>query len=176
MHRATLVGLIALGAFFLAGAGPAVSADSPKIGVVNIEKLLENSQAGKSVQSQLKAERDKLEADLKQKANDIQEADKRLQRETTVMSRETREEKERELRIKGADFQSLQKKYRNDLQDLERQLMGQLKDDINALVTDIGKKEGYTLIISNISVLYSVPSNDLTDRLIQELDAKTKKK
>ena len=88
-----------------------------------------------------------------------------------VMSKETREDKEREFRIKASDFQALQKKYRSDLQDLERQLMGDLQKDISALVSEIGKKEGYQLVISSIGVLYSQPSIDITARLVQELNA-----
>lgn len=156
---------------FTAGDG-AWAAEGLKIGVVNVEKVLENSTTGKAVQAELKAQKDKLEGDLKQRANEIQEMEKRLQREAAVMSKESREEKEREFRIKTSDFQALQKKYRGDLQELERKLMSELKKDIEGLLADIGKRDGYTLIISNLGVLYNQPAVDLTDRLIQELNAK----
>ena len=149
---------------------PAAAADV-KIAVVNLQTVLETSVAGKAAQDQLKSQRDKLEADLKQKGNELQELEKRLQRDSMVMSKETREDKEREFRIKASDFQALQKKYRGDLQDLERQLMGDLQKDISALVSEIGKKEGYQLVISSIGVLYSQPAIDITARLVQELNA-----
>lgn len=155
------------------GGAAAFGADATKIAVVNLQTVLETSVAGKAAQGQLKVQKDKLEADLKQKGNELQELEKRLQREAMVMSKETREDKERELRIKASDFQALQKKYRSDLQDLERTLMGQLQKDISDLVSEIGKKEGYQLIISNIGVLYSQPAMDLTQRLIQDLNAKS---
>ena len=160
----------------IAGGSPAVAADAPKIAVVNLQKVLETSVAGKAAQNELKTQRDKLEGDLKQKGNELQELEKRLQREAMVMSKETREEKEREFRIKASDFQALQKKYRSDLQDLERQLMGELQKDISALVDEIGKKEGYMLVISNIGVLCHQPAADITSRLVQELNAKPGKK
>lgn len=150
---------------------PAVAADL-KVAVVNLQTVLETSTAGKAAQEQLKSQRDRLEADLKTKGNELQELEKRLQRDTMVMSKETREEKEREFRIKASDFQALQKKYRTDLQDLERQLMGDLQKEVSALVNEIGKKDGYTLIISNIGVLYTLPANDITARLVQELNAR----
>jgi len=155
---------------------PALGADAPTIAVVNLQTVLETSVAGKAAQGELKAQRDKLEADLKQKGSEIQELEKRLQREAMVMSKETREDKERELRIKASDFQALQKSYRGDLQDLERKLMGQLQKDVSELVNDIAKKEGYILVISNIGVIYSQPTIDITNRLIQELNAKAGKK
>ena len=160
---ATAVALVALSV-------PAAAADV-KIAVVNLQTVLETSVAGKAAQDQLKSQRDKLEGDLKQKGNELQELEKRLQRDSMVMSKETREDKEREFRIKASDFQALQKKYRSDLQDLERQLMGDLQKDISTLVSEISKKEGYQLVISNIGVLYSQPSIDITTRLVQELNA-----
>ena len=55
-----------------------------------------------------------------------------------VMSKESREEKEREARIKLNDFKNLQKKYRGDLQELEKKLVSELRDDTISLV-DIRK-------------------------------------
>ena len=160
----------------IAGGGPATGADAPKIAVINLQTVLETSVAGKAAQNELKNQKDKLEADLKQKGNELQELEKRLQREAMVMSKEAREDKERELRIKASDLQAMQKKYRSDLQDLERQLMGKLQKDISDLVAEIGKKEGYVLIVSNIGVLYFQPAMDITNRLIQDLNAKSGKK
>ena len=160
----------------MGGVGRAVGADAPKIAVVNLQTVLETSVPGKAAQNELKTQRDKLEADLKQKGNELQELEKRLQREAMVMSKETREEKEREHRIKVSDFQALQRKYQGDLQEIERKLMGRLQTEITSLVSDIAKKDGYLLVISNIGVIYALPSTDITERLIQELNAKSGKK
>lgn len=154
----------------------ALAADVAKIGVIDLQKILETSSAGKSIQAELKQQKEKMESDLKQKGADIEKISKRLERESMVMSKEMREEKEREQRIKINDFKSLQKKYRSDLQKLEVELMNQLQKDIKELVEAIGKKEGYLLIINKYSVLYSPGSIDITDDLIKNLNAKTAKK
>ncbi len=166
--------LVVLGCFL--AAGPALGADPVKIGVVDLQKVLEASNAGKAAQNELKVQRDKMQADLKQRGTEIQEIENRMKRESMVMSKEAREEKEREHRIKVSDFQAMQRKYQSDLQEVERKLMGQLQKEISGLVGEMAKKDGYTLIISNIGVIYSQPALDLTDRLIQELNAKPAKK
>ncbi|HEX5680539.1 MAG TPA: OmpH family outer membrane protein [Desulfobacterales bacterium] len=165
-----------LAVMLLLSGGPAFSADPVKIGVVDLQKILETSNSGKAAQNELKAQRDKMQADMKQRGNEIQEIESRMQREAMVMSKETREEKEREHRIKVSDFQALQRKYQSDLQEVERKLMGRLQTEITSLVSDIAKKDGYLLVISNIGVIYSLPSTDITERLIQELNAKSGKK
>jgi outer membrane protein len=92
------------------------------------------------------------------------------------MSKEKREEKEREGRIKLNDFKSLQKRYRSQLQILEKRLVGELQQDVFAFVEEIGKKEGYLLIINNFSVLYSPNSIDITDQLIKKMNDSYAKK
>jgi len=153
-----------------------LAADVAKIGVIDLQKILETSTSGKLIQAQLKQQKDKMESDLKQKGSEIEKISKRLERESMVMSKDMRDEKEREQRIKINDFKSLQKKYRSDLQKLEAQLMNQLQRDIKELVDAIGKKGGYLLIINKYSVLYSPGSNDITDDLIKKLNAKTAKR
>jgi outer membrane protein len=176
MHISRWVITVVLGLGVCLPGGPAFGADAVKIGVVDLQKVLEASNAGKAAQGELKLQRDKMQADLKQRGTEIQEIEARMTREAMVMSKEAREEKEREHRIKVSDFQALQRKYQADLQDVERKLMGGLQKEISELVGEMAKKDGYTLIISNIGVLYSQPAVDLTERLIKELNAKPVKK
>ena len=150
-------------------AAPALAADVAKIGVVNFQKILENSNSGKTAQAELKTARERMEKDLKAKGAEIEDLRKRLENESMVMSKEMREEKNREVRIKMNDFKSLQKQYTTDLQTLERRLMKKMQTEVAKLVEDIGKKEGYLLIISNIGVLYAPNQIDITDKIIKKL-------
>ncbi len=152
------------------------AADVAKIGVIDLQKILETSSIGKFIQSELKTQKDKMEADLKKKGAEIENIRKRLERESMVMGKEMREEKERESRIKINDFKTLQKKYRSDLQKLEGGLMNQFKADIDEIVKAMGKKEGYLLIINKFGVIYSPNSIDITDKVIGKLNAKFAKR
>ena len=152
------------------------AADVAKIGVANLQRVLETSNPGKSAQEEIKQQKDKMEQELKQKGGEIEELRKQLERDSMVMSKEKREEKEREVRIKLNDFKSLQKRYRTQLQNLEKKLVNELLKNVSNLVEEIGKKEGYLLIINNTGVMYSPGSIDITDRLIKELNALHAKK
>lgn len=176
MRTNIFMGMIVAALGICLAGGSAFGADPVKIGVVDLQKVLEMSNAGKAAQGELKAQRDKMQADLKQRGTEIQEIEARMSREAMVMSKEAREEKEREHRIKASDFQALQRKYQADLQETERKLMGMLQKEISELVAEMAKKDGYTLIISNIGVLFTQPAADITERLIQELNTKPAKK
>ncbi len=50
--------------------------------------------------------------------------------------------------------------------------MQQLQGDITAITQQIGKKEGYLLIMDKRGVIYAPNSVDLTDKLIGKLNVK----
>jgi len=166
--------LSCIAVFFLCNG--ALAADVAKIGVVDLQRVMETSDAGKAAQVQIKKQKDQMEADLKAKGSEIEQIRQRLEREAMVMSKESREEKEREARIKLNDFKTLQKRYRSSLQELEKKLVTELRDDTITLVDEIGKKEGYLLIITRVGVLYSPNSIDITDQLIKRLNDRYAKK
>jgi len=149
-----------------------LAADVAKIGVIDFQKVLETSAAGKAIQAELKAKNEKMAVDLQKKGSEIEKISKRLERESMVMSKEMREEKEREQRIKVNDFKSLQKKYRAELQKRQVQLMQQLQTNVTDITKQIGKKEGYLLIMDKRGVIYAPNSVDLTDKVIQQLNKK----
>jgi outer membrane protein len=149
-----------------------LAADVAKIGVIDMQRVLETSSAGKAALSEIKQQKEQMEAELQKKKEEIEELRKQLERDAMVLSREKREEKEREGRIKLNDFKTMQKRYVNELKQQEKKHLQRMQKDILTLVEQIGKKEGYLLIVNKVGVLYSPMSNDITDKLIKEYNIK----
>jgi outer membrane protein len=152
------------------------AADVAKIGVLNMQRVLSTSDAGKAAQAEIKTQRDKMLQDLKVKGAEIDALGKQFERESMVMSKEKREEKEREYRIRINDFKTLEKKYNTQSQDLQKRLLNEIVKDVAALVEEIGKNEGYLLIVRREGVVYSPDSIDITDELIKQMNASFAKK
>lgn len=146
----------------------AFAADVAKIGIVDFQKVFETSVAGKEAKAEINTQGKKLETDLKAKGGELEELKKRLEREALVMSREKREEKEREFRIQVNDFKSLQKKYERDLQRTQKRLLGEMKKEVLEIIAEVGKAEGYLMIIEKIGVLYAPTALDISDTIIQK--------
>ena len=149
-------------------------ADVAKIGVVDFQRIFETSNAGKLAQSEINEHGKKMEADLKKKGAEIGELQKKLEREILVISKEVREERERELRIKTNDFKFLNKKYLGKFKEIEQKIVRRIKKDVLEIVEEIGKKEGYLIVFEkrDAGVLYSPSTIDITDKLIQKYNAK----
>jgi outer membrane protein len=156
--------------------GQAVAADIAKIGIVNLQRVIETSDPGKSARDAIEKEKDKMLQELKEKGAEIEALQKQLERESMVMSNEKREEKEREYRIKQNDFKMLNKKNNEKMQGLQKELLDKIFKDVMELTEQIGKKEGYLLIIRGETVMYAPGSIDISDQLIKQLNEKYAKK
>ncbi len=143
-------------------------ADVAKIGVVDLQRVLDQSNAGKKFNAEIKNQGKKMETELKEKGAEIEELRERMEREALVMSKEMREEKERDIRIRINDFKSLERKFKQDMQLLNRQFTKQIQEETIELIQEIGKTEGYLLVIEKTVVLYAPNTVDITDQLIQK--------
>lgn len=146
---------------------PCLGADVAKIGVVNTQKVLMTSSAGKMAQAQINKKFRELEKVLNKKKDEIQGLIEAFERESLVMSKEKKEEKEREIRIKKNDIKVLSKKYESDLKVLQDRVVKRIQKDVYEIIQEIGKKDGYLLIINKGAVVYSPSTIDVTDQLIQ---------
>ena len=81
--------------FLLTEVLPAVAADVHKIGVVDFQKILEVSEAGKTAQGEVSKQGKQMETDLKDKGAEIEDFEKKIDRESLLKSKESREEKQR---------------------------------------------------------------------------------
>ncbi len=91
------------------------------------------------------------------------------------MSKNVREEKKRELQIKIYDFKNLEKKYRSELRKNERKKLMSIQEKALKIAQEIGKKEGYLIIIDKSVAVYVPKTLDITDKVIQEYNVVYKK-
>lgn len=168
--------------FFFLFVIPSFGADVAKIGVIDFQRIVKTSSAGKKAMAEINKKGKEMEADLKKRGGEIEELKKNLDREALVMSKEMREQKGRDFRIKLNDFKTLEKKYSNDLRTLNARLVSRIQKDVFEFVEEIGKKEGFLLILERMEggIIYFPNSIDVTDRIIQKYNAdltqKSKKK
>ncbi|MDY6987972.1 MAG: OmpH family outer membrane protein [Thermodesulfobacteriota bacterium] len=144
-------------------------AEVAKIGVIDFQVIIDTSNAGKRSATDMKTQGKEMEQTLKEKEAEVEELKKALEQKALVMSEEAREKKERDLRIKAIDFDSLRKRYLETLKDLNLKLSDQIKEDVFQIVEEIGKREGYLLILERRvgGVVYAPNAIDITDRVIE---------
>ena len=151
------------------------AADVAKIGVVDLKRVIDNSSAGKLAQAELTQQGKKMQKELEKRQAEMVEIQKNLERQAAVMSKDAREQKIRDLKIKKIDIENLNKKYRSEFRQSERKKLIKIQKEVLSITEEIGKKEGYLIIFDKIAAIYVPKTLDLTDKVIQEYNAKYKK-
>ena len=147
----------------------AEAADVAKIGVVDFQKILENSSAGKYAQAEISKKGKQMESQLTKRGAGIEGRKKQIEKESLVMSKEMREEKQREIRIQINDLKVMQKRYTREFKAFENRLVLRIRKDVIKIVNEMGKSEGYLMIVEKKTgeVIYTPTSVDITDAFIQ---------
>ncbi|MFP4475355.1 MAG: OmpH family outer membrane protein [Desulfatibacillaceae bacterium] len=150
--------------------GSSMAADIGKIGVVDMQRVLDTSAAGKAASAELKTRGETMEAEMQKKGAEIEELRANLERKAMVMNREKREEAERQLRIEVNDMKSMQKRYLDEFRELETRLASRIRDEAFAIVDEMGRKQGFSMILEKreAGIIYYPSQYDLTDELIKE--------
>lgn len=151
-----------------------VQAAETKIGAVDFQRIVKNSNQGNKIEAELKAESERIRAELEAQKKELEDLKGKLEREAVVMSREVKEEKEIEFRVKVRNLQEADRQHRQDFNKLRAEKLQALQNEVLEIVTDLGKKGNYDLILSEISVLYASSAVDLTDAVIKTLNARQK--
>jgi outer membrane protein len=156
-------------------AAPVFAADV-KIGYVDLQRALNESEAGKRAKADFKVQVDKLEGQLKGKKDELDKLKDELDRKAVVMRDDERKRLEDDFQRKRLDLKRQFEDSQASLQKKDNELTGQIIQELQEIIRQIGDRDRYTLIleISSAPVLYTDKSSDLTDQVLTAYNAKKK--
>jgi outer membrane protein len=174
MRRSTAI-LVCFLLLTLTAAG-AAAAEPLKVGILDFQKVLETSKAGRAAKEKINVAGKDMETELKQRKEKIEQESKDLERELLVMEEEARKQREieirQQMRDQVRDFRELQQRYYNEFKTQEQTLIRKIQKEVFELAEKMGKEEGFSLILERreSAALYFDHSLDITDLLIQRYD------
>ncbi|MFA7425476.1 MAG: OmpH family outer membrane protein [Desulfosarcinaceae bacterium] len=169
-HRIFLIGwALAL----VVGMASVVGAADMRFAVIDFQRILDESRAGKAAQAEINQQGGQMEAELKAKGDALEQMKAQLQKDAMVMSKETREEKEREFRIQINEFREVQQEFAKKAREMQIRAMSKIRHEVDALAKAIAQERGVTLMIEKqeAGVIYAPAEIDVTDELIRRYDA-----
>lgn len=151
---------------------PAVLAADVKVGYVDLQKALNMSSAGKAAKEKMRLKFKDYETDVQKKQDDLKKLKDDLEKQAMLLSADARSAKERDYQQKVKDYQRMTKDIQEEMQRTDADFTRKIIEEIFKVVQQIGKQEGYTLILEKTesSILYANDGIDMTDRVIQVFD------
>jgi outer membrane protein len=158
----------------IAFAGTGAGAQSLKIGYVDLQRALNESEAGKAAKERFKVQVDKLQVDLKKKKDAIDGLKEQLEKKSSVMEDEQVRNLQKDYEKRLRDFERSYKDSQAELQQKDNELTVELLKELQVVIEAFGKENGYSMILeqSSSSVLYGSPDLDLTEQVIARYNAR----
>jgi len=147
-----------------------------KFGMVDLQKILVLSDAGKVAKEQLGGKAAKYDAEKSAKEEELKKLKADLERQNVLLSDSARGAKEKDYQQKLKEYQRFLKDAQDDLQARNDEMTNKIGEEIVKLVQEYGKKNGYTTIfIKHDAMVYVDEKIDLTDELLKQFNASRKK-
>ena len=149
--------------------GTNIFADSAKLGVVDLQKIMQTSTQMKDIQQKLEKEfkprRDKLvtmETNLK---GDME----KFKRDTAILSVTQKKDLEKKIVASQQQFERDGQQYQQELSTAHNEAMEGLYTKVRSAIAKIAKDEKYDIIVQKDAAPYSNDSLDVTDKVIKAI-------
>lgn len=169
--------IILCGVFALLVSGAMAYAAELRIGYVDIQRALNESEAGKKAKVVMESEYQKFQTEIAQRRKEIQDFQETLQKQGMMLSEKARKEKEKDYQNKVKDFKRWGEDRQGELKQKEIELTKAALQGLGTVVKKLGEEEKFTLILekNEAIVLYASGTIDLTDRVIKLFNSTNKK-
>ena len=146
-----------------------------KIGYIDIQKVIAESQAGKRARDRFQAQVKKAEADIVKERQELDRLKSDLDKKGPLLKDEERRNLESDLQKRSVNLQRSMSDYQQDLQAKNNEMMADLLKELEKIVNEVGKAEKFTLILERSQILYSDQGIDITSKVIETYNSRAKK-
>jgi len=143
------------------------SAQTPKIGFVNTERVFREAAPAKRAQQKLEREFAARNAELAKLEKQGRDLQTELERDNVTMTDAARREKERQLADVSRSFQRLQRELREDLNQRRNEALAGVQESATRVINQIAEQERFDLILQE--AVFASGKIDITDKVIKAL-------
>ena len=172
MKQVVMVCVVALS---LALASSTFAAGELKFGFVDVQKILNQSDAGKEATRKLNTKARKAVMETASREKELNQLKSELEKQSVLLAEMERKSKETIYMQRFQEYQQYAEQASKELQEEKAELTKRIVGDIIKVIQDFGREKGYFLIVvKNDGMLYLDDRVDLTDEILQALNASGK--
>lgn len=165
------VALVAAAVLAITAVAPLVAQQQPavRIGVVDNDRVFEESQPGQSAQQQIEDAYSQWQTRVQQAEQELQQ----FQNQATTATGVQAQDLQARIEEKQVEIQRLRSDANRELGRVRDQVLAELEAELTPAVEALAQEEGYTVVLNTQSpgLLYYDSAIDITDALITRLNA-----
>ena len=139
-----------------------------KIGYVNSERVLRDSQPAKAAQAKLETEFARRDRELNDVATRLKAAADKLDKDFPTLPEAERNRRQRELVEQDRDLQRKRREFQEDLNQRKNEEYAGVVERANRVIRQIFETEKFDLILQE--AVFAGPRVDITDKVIRALN------
>lgn len=179
LSRAAVAGLLGLALAGIPAAAQAAPAAAPapsgslRVAVIDTEKILLSSNAGKKAVADLKKLQDQREKELGAKAQELKDLQAKMNDSRLSLAQDKLADLSKQYEEKEIVLRRAQDDATRELTKKRDEMLAQIDDRVMPVINQIGKELGYTLIFRKFEsgLIYADDAVDITNVVIQRIDA-----
>ncbi len=152
----------------------ATAATVTKVAVINIQKVLVESEAGKKAKAKMEKKMEELKANLKKDENALVALQKEIEKKSSAWSDEKKQEKAMAFQKMRRNLGVKQEDANLEMKNLQEKHLTPIMKKLESIVTEVAKAKGYTIVLPRNGVLYFDKAVDITADTTKALNAKMK--
>ena len=154
---------------------PSIERSQMKIGFIDVQRAISESQAGKRAKDRFQAQVKKAEADLLKEKQELERLKSELDKKGPLLKEDERRNLEGDLQRRYVNYQRTMTDQQQELRQKEGEMTGDILKELEKIVNEVGKAEKFTLILERSQILYSDQAIDITTKVIDVYNSRTKK-
>jgi outer membrane protein len=164
--------LFAASTMLLAGGQAAAQRGGPVILFLDQQKVVSESKAGQSIDTQLRSLAEQVSGELQQKEVELQNESQALQANKDSLSKDDFAKRYNALLQKARGLEQLKQIRQTELQQARAQAISDLAEAWDPIAKDLFQKRRGTVLLERQAVLEANESQDITDEVLKQLDRK----
>lgn len=149
--------------------------DRIKIGYVDIQRVIAESQAGKRARDRFQAQIKKAEADVMKERQELERLKSDLDKKGPLLREDERRNIESDLQKRSVILQRSMADHQQELQAKNNEMMSEILKELEKIVNEVGKADKFTMILERSQILYSDQGIDITSKVIETYNSRAKK-
>lgn len=137
------------------------------IAVIDVQKVVSNSEVGKKALGEVKAIKDKKQAEIDRQQNSLQAMQDKLEKEKDILSPEAQEKRRNEIQKAFTDLKRFREDSEQEIQGRLATALKGMEEQVLPIIQKLGNDRGYALIVSRDQVIYANQKSDITDEVIR---------
>lgn len=149
--------------------------DKVKIGFIDVQRAITESAAGQRAKERFQSQVKKAEADLLKEKTELERMKTELDKKGPLLKEDERRNLEGDLQRRYVNYQRSMSDQQQELRQKEGEMTADILKELEKIVNEVGKAEKFTLILERSQILYSDQGIDITNKVIDVYNSRSKK-